>query len=106
MRLVTYKSLGTSRIGVLDNEEVIDPTRALALQFSENNFAQPLRRAEREIPSNMLDLLAQGKETLTRVSELTNWIKSNPVAREKMIDDGIIILPDNCLLYTSPSPRD
>ena len=83
MRLVTYKSLGTSRIGVLNNEEINDPTRALALQFSENNFVQPLRRAEREIPSNMLDLLAQGKETLTKISELISWIQSNPVPREK-----------------------
>ena len=104
MRLVTYKSLGTNRIGVLNNEEIIDPTRALALQFSENNFAQPLRRAEREIPSNMLDLLAQGKETLTKVNKLINWIQSNPVPREKMINDGIIMLPDNFIL-DAPVPR-
>ena len=76
MRLVTYKSLGTSRVGVLNNEDIIDPARALALQFSENNFAQPLRRAERAIPSNMLDLLAQGQETLAKISELMNWIES------------------------------
>ena len=104
MRLVTYKSLGTSRVGVLNNEDIIDPARALALQFSENNFAQPLRRAERAIPSNMLDLLAQGQETLAKISELMNWIESKPVSREKMIADGIIIAPDN-FTFDAPIPR-
>jgi len=104
MRLVTYKSLGMSRVGILNNEEIIDPTRALALRFSENNFAQPLRRAEREIPSNMLDLLAQGKDTLTRVHDLMKWIQSDPFPREKMINDGIIVLPVNFTL-DAPIPR-
>ena len=105
MRLVSYTLRGSTRVGVLrDNDDIVDPNRALAVRLRENEAANPELAAEGLVPSNMLDLLAFGDLARDVISETLTWLDESGFDREALIEAGIVTPLAECRL-AAPIPR-
>jgi len=105
MRLVSYTLRGSTRSGVLrDNNDIVDPNRALAAHLEEDGAASPALAADGLVPSNMLDLLAFGEPALNVIRETLAWLDGSGADRDELIAAGVITPLADCQL-AAPVPR-
>jgi 2-keto-4-pentenoate hydratase/2-oxohepta-3-ene-1,7-dioic acid hydratase in catechol pathway len=105
MRLVSYTLRGVTRSGVLrDNNDIVDPNRAIAAHLHGDGAANPALAADGLIPANMLDLLAFGEPALDLTRKTLDWLDSSGSDRDELIAAGIVTPLDECQL-AAPVPR-
>ena len=105
MRLVSYTLRGATRSGVLrDNDDIVDPNRALAARLEEDGAASPALAADGLVPSNMLDLLAFGEPARDVIRETLAWLDGSGTDRDELIAAGVITPLADCQL-AAPVPR-
>ncbi|MET9263109.1 fumarylacetoacetate hydrolase family protein [Amycolatopsis sp. NPDC004079] len=95
MRLVTYESAGTARLGVLHGDVVVDPARVLRAV-----------KAGAEVPAEMVAFFEGGAEARARTEQALQLADAAAEKGDSLIDEGHpAVLPQEEVRLLAPVPR-
>ncbi|MGW7533407.1 fumarylacetoacetate hydrolase family protein [Amycolatopsis sp. NPDC054798] len=95
MRLVTYDSAGTARLGVLHGDAVVDPARVLRAE-----------KAGIEVPAEMVAFFEGGAEARGRAEQALQLADAAADRGDLLIDEGHpAVLPRDEVRLLAPVPR-
>ncbi|MGW4394835.1 fumarylacetoacetate hydrolase family protein [Amycolatopsis nivea] len=96
MRLVTYESAGTARLGVLHDDAVVDPARVLRAS----------RPGETEVPTEMVAFFEGGAEARASAEQALQLADAAAEKGDVLVDEGRpAVLPQADVRLLAPVPR-
>lgn len=73
MKLVSFTVSGTTRIGCVEGERIIDLNTAYLAQLEADGVLRAKQIAEAYVPANMVEFLQGGKESMARARDAVNF---------------------------------
>lgn len=107
MRLVTFAYGGAHRVGVLDDDHVIDVNRAYAALLTQRGDLRADAMAEALVPAEMISLLEAGERGLAAIREALEYVHEGLRSGEQVAAwrrDGVVFSAREVRLK-APIPR-
>jgi acylpyruvate hydrolase len=92
MRLVTFAARGQTRVGVVEDDWIVDLTRAARAHYAARGLSRPGARARALLPPSMTQLLSGGDEALALAREVAAETRRALAGSEAraLEDDGVV----------------
>jgi acylpyruvate hydrolase len=107
MKLVTYSHRGMQRVGLLEQERVIDVNRAYAALIAQRGDPRPRAMADALVPADMIGILESGERALAAIREAEGYVREGLGAGEQaegLKRDGVVFTRSEVVLK-APIPR-
>jgi acylpyruvate hydrolase len=107
MRLVTFAHRGRQRVGLLENEQIIDVNRAYAASLERRGEPRPCALADAIVPAEMIGILEAGERALAAIRETAGSVREalgSGGQTEVLRRDGVVFSLSEVALK-APIPR-
>jgi acylpyruvate hydrolase len=107
MRLVTFAHRGRQRVGLLENEQIIDVNRAYAASLERRGEPRPCALADAIVPAEMIGILEAGERALAAIRETAGSVREalgSGGQTEVLRRDGVVFSLSEVVLK-APIPR-